>query len=212
MIEMRQALVPRSRTGTGSLWEAASEVGGIRYTARSRHGAPMALARVLVDAGISDQPVEVRSEVYDGETLRTEALRGCVRYRSLRALSRLTFVEGNEPLRVRVYRPYPEDLSLADGTPEKCVSSDRVDREPMPPSTAPDTAPSGRGTHIEVLAKGPALRRCEMCGADFVPAREWQLFCRSSCRLRAHRLGLDVGVEARAQARPAAAAEWSTCR
>src|SRR6516162_2878763 len=63
MICVRQRVVPRSRTHTGSLWEASTEIDGKLYSAASRHGAPHALARALVAAGIPDQPVEVRSEV-----------------------------------------------------------------------------------------------------------------------------------------------------
>ena len=60
VIQIRQRLVPRSRTSTGSLWQAETEIDGKTYSATSRHGAPQALARVLIDAGIPDQPVEVR--------------------------------------------------------------------------------------------------------------------------------------------------------
>ena len=59
MIHLRQRIVPRSRTHTGALWEAATEFDGNVYSAASRHGAPQALARVLVAAGVPDQPVEV---------------------------------------------------------------------------------------------------------------------------------------------------------
>jgi hypothetical protein len=32
-----------------------------------------------------------------------------------------------------------------------------------------------------------AMRRCEGCDGDFVPARSWSRFCSPACRLRAHR-------------------------
>jgi hypothetical protein len=105
MIFIHQRIVPRSRTGTGSLWEASTEIGSKTYSAVSRHGAPQALARVLLAAGILDQPVEVRSEICvfdDGKTIRADELKGCIGYRSLHAMARYTFQEGDRPLhRVR---------------------------------------------------------------------------------------------------------------
>ena len=89
MIHVRQRIVPRSRTHTGSLREAATEFDGNAYSAASRHGAPQALARALVAAGVPDQPVEVRSEVCvfdDGRTIRTEELEGCIKCSSLHAM------------------------------------------------------------------------------------------------------------------------------
>ncbi len=41
-------------------YTATTEVDGVVYTARSRSGAGHALARVLVEAGVADQPMEVR--------------------------------------------------------------------------------------------------------------------------------------------------------
>ena len=85
MIRIRQRIVPRSRTHTGSLWEATAEADGNTYSAASRHGAPQALARELVAAGLADRPVEVRSEVCtfdNGTEIRTEEGAGCIRYRS----------------------------------------------------------------------------------------------------------------------------------
>ena len=63
MIQIGQRPVPRSRTQTGSPWEASTEIDGKTCSATSRHGGPQALARVLIAAGNADQPVEVRSEV-----------------------------------------------------------------------------------------------------------------------------------------------------
>jgi hypothetical protein len=61
VIVIRQ--VPRSRSGTGMLWETTAEIDGQTYSAASRHGAPQALARELVAAAIPDESVEVRSDV-----------------------------------------------------------------------------------------------------------------------------------------------------
>jgi hypothetical protein len=156
MIFIHQRIVPRSRTGTGSPWEASTEIGSKTYSAASRHGAPQALARVSVAAGIPDQPVEVRSEICifdDGKTIRTEELKGCIRYRSLHAMARYTFEEGDRPLhRVRyTERPggifpveeeqLPEGLALGGRGGQKCVSSPAYGSlEGM----AADTAENGR--------------------------------------------------------------------
>jgi hypothetical protein len=137
MIFIHHRIVPHSRTGTGSLWEASTEIGSKSYSAVSRHVAPQTLARVLVAAGIPDQPVEVRSEICvfdDGKTIRTDELKGCIRYRSLHAMARYTFEEGDRPLhRVRyTERPggifpveeeqLPEGLVLGGRGGQKCVS------------------------------------------------------------------------------------------
>jgi hypothetical protein len=62
------------------VYEAECEIGGQRYSARSRHGAPNELARVLVSAGVADQPVEVRHA----------GIKGCISYRSLHQMARWT--------------------------------------------------------------------------------------------------------------------------
>jgi hypothetical protein len=82
---MHCALVPNSCAGTGSAYVATFG----SHSATSRHGAPAALARQLVEAGIPDGPVTI---TYDG-------LAGCLRYRSLHALAGFTYSEGNSPLR-----------------------------------------------------------------------------------------------------------------
>ena len=114
MIHLRQRIVPRSRTHTGALWEAATEFDGNAYSAASRHGAPQALARVLVAAGVPDQPVEVHSEVClfdDGRTIRTEELKGGIRCSSLHAMAGRTFNEGDRPLHRTRYTAPPEGVS-----------------------------------------------------------------------------------------------------
>ena len=177
MIEIRQRIVPRSRTHTGSLWEASTEIDGMSYSAASRHGAPQALARVLVAAGIPDQPVKVRSEVCifdNGAEIRTEKLRGCIRYRSLHAMAKTTFEEGDRPLhrarfkeRTQIARPLPPVRQKMRFTyPVGILASDEQE--------SPET-------------EAPATRRCEGCGGDFLAARRWSRFCSPACRLRAHR-------------------------
>jgi hypothetical protein len=177
MIEIRQRIVPRSRTHTGSLWEAVTEIDGQPYSATSRHGAPQALARVLVAAGIADQPVEVRSEVCvfdNGAEIRTEQLRGCIRHRSLHAMAKWTYSEGNQPLRRVRFQEQPEGVFSVQSSGQKCVSS-------PPDDVVEVTPPDGRET------QAPAPRRCDGCDSDFVPARPWSRFCSPACRLRAHR-------------------------
>jgi hypothetical protein len=228
MIFTHQRIVPRSRTGTGSLWEASTEFGSKTYSAVSRHGAPQALARMLVVAGIPDQPVEVRSGICifdDGKTIRTEELKGCIRYRSLHAMARYTFQEGDRPLHRVRYAERPEGvfpveeehllegLALGGRGRQKCVSSLVLGQREVPEpnlSKIVASAPAGEMRFSPLvggqecvsprLANGQeirfadrlethaaAMRRCEGCDGDFVPARSWSRFCSPGCRLRAHR-------------------------
>ena len=81
------------------VYEAECEVDGRRYSARSRHGAPCELARVLVSAGVPDQPVEVRQI----------GIKGCTTRRSLHELARWTYVEtATVPLRRARWKPLPD--------------------------------------------------------------------------------------------------------
>jgi hypothetical protein len=202
MIEIRQRPVPRSRTQTGSLWEASTEIDGKTYSATSRHGAPQALARVLLAVGVADMPVEVRSEVCvfdDGTEIRTEQLRGCIRYRSLHTMAKTTSEEGDRPLHRARFKERPQNaapvqpgeqemrfkppagilgsaeqseaLAGDGGIGQKCVSS--------PPDDVT----------VPVPTEPRQTRRCEGCDGDFLPARPWSRFCTPACRLRAHRAG-----------------------
>lgn len=93
-IEIMQHPDEASRTPSmGCAWVATCEIAGRRFTARSRHGAPNALARQLVEAGIADHPVEVR------EIGRP----GAMRYRSLHKMAGYTYTEGNHPLKRKRY-------------------------------------------------------------------------------------------------------------
>ena len=59
MIKMQQTMVSDTRTSNkGSRWRAATVIDGVPYEAESRSGAPFALARVLIAAGVGDQPVQ----------------------------------------------------------------------------------------------------------------------------------------------------------
>ena len=84
MILVNQYMQPDSRTqNNGSAWIAEAMVDGKLYSARSRHGAPMALARELVAAGVGDQPVRVS----------TDGVAGHLTYRSLHRMAGRTIVE-----------------------------------------------------------------------------------------------------------------------
>jgi hypothetical protein len=57
---MRQWPDEQTRTSKNAcLYQAEVVIDGKRYSARSRRGAPFALARVLVAAGVLDQPVSL---------------------------------------------------------------------------------------------------------------------------------------------------------
>ena len=64
----------------------------------------MELARVLVEAGIVDQPVEVSHA----------GLRGVMRYRSLHRMAARTMKEnGQTPVKVARHEPFPSDAAPA---------------------------------------------------------------------------------------------------
>jgi hypothetical protein len=91
MLEMQQTIVPDSRTTRGSAWLATTTIDGRVYDARSRSGAPFALARILVATGIEDQSVSVT---------RTGAA-GDITYRSLHRMAELTIAESStQPVRL----------------------------------------------------------------------------------------------------------------
>ena len=72
---------------------------GKPYQARSKSGAPYALARILVAAGVPDQPMSVVSEGLKGET----------RYRSIAEMAGRTIVESaREPVYLGRYAAMPE--------------------------------------------------------------------------------------------------------
>ena len=80
---------PRTRQRS-YIYEAECQVNGRRYSASARHGAPNELARVLISAGVADQPVNVRQV----------GIQGCISYRSLHKLARWTYQESaTVPLR-----------------------------------------------------------------------------------------------------------------
>lgn len=100
MIKIRHSPLEGTRTPEKScFYEAECEVDGQHYSARSRHGAPNELARVLVSAGVADQPVEVRQV----------GIKGYISYRALHELARWTYQETVAvPLRQVRWRPLPD--------------------------------------------------------------------------------------------------------
>src|SRR5690349_10908697 len=80
------------------VWIAEATVDGRAYVAYSRHGAPNALARQLVAAGLADRPM----------VIRYHALEGTMACRSFHAAAMWTFSEGERTLHRVRYREPPE--------------------------------------------------------------------------------------------------------
>lgn len=175
--------VEATRTpNSACVWIAEATVDDRTYVGRSRHGAANALARQLVAAELADRPLVVR---YQG-------LAGTMTWRSFHAAVNWTYSEGDQPLRRVRYRERPEGLFSVSGAEQKCVSSAPDDDVAVP-------LPCGDETAASAL---PDMRNCGACGRAFHPARPWSRFCRSACRLRAHRSEV---AHARAQVSAAAA-------
>lgn len=79
------------------LWEAVTTVDGTTFVARSRRGAPFALARILMAAGVADQPMQVHSP----------GIPGYATYASVHRLAAITIVENaSVPVRRGRYVPF----------------------------------------------------------------------------------------------------------
>jgi hypothetical protein len=109
-----QTVIPDSCTKRGSLWRASCTIDGTGYHADSRSGAAYALARVLVAAGIEDQPVRVTSDFRDGTKI--VRLKGHLDYRSLHRMAGRIVSEGNQPIRVIPYVAPDEALRPSERT------------------------------------------------------------------------------------------------
>ena len=90
-IEMHQTIVPGTRMVRGSRWPATCSLDRRCYEAVSQSGAPHALARVLVAAGVADQPVRVTCDAISGTEIRR--LPGHVSYPSLHEMAGYTIRE-----------------------------------------------------------------------------------------------------------------------
>ena len=129
---MQPATSAKANTRTperSCFYEAECEVDGRRYAARSRHGAANELARVLVSAGVPDQPVEVRHT----------GLKGCVSYPSLHEMAGWTYEEsaGVSLRRVR-WKPLPDFTAAGQGriAQNRGETPPPVGEEPAPVSSA----------------------------------------------------------------------------
>lgn len=100
LIVMFQRPLEDTRTPERScVYAAECKVDGRRYSAKSRHGAANELARVLVSAGVPDQPVEIRQV----------GIKGCATYRSLQELASWAYEESaTVPLRRVRWKPRPD--------------------------------------------------------------------------------------------------------
>jgi hypothetical protein len=97
----------------GCSWVAEAIVNGISYSARSRHGAPHELARVLVAAGLPDAPMRVATAGLLGETT----------YRSFHAAAGRTIEENAKvAIRSRRYRPPQDDTQGVRAAPKQGVN------------------------------------------------------------------------------------------
>jgi hypothetical protein len=137
--------LPQTYTTTGCLYVAEATIDGMTYSARSRHGAPNALARHLLAKGITDQ----------GAVITYEGVAGGLYYRSLHAMARWTFTEGNFPLsRVR-WQPRQNAFSAE--------TSDQGDERAIPKvsQVPPKTQAVLEASKISVT--------CQGCGRPFTP-------------------------------------------
>jgi hypothetical protein len=84
VLVFHQRIDPDSRTPSrGAVWIAETIVTGVTYSTRPRSGAPFRLARVLIAAGVPDQPVQVY----------TDGIKGFITYRALAKMAELTIGE-----------------------------------------------------------------------------------------------------------------------
>jgi hypothetical protein len=131
MIEVWQHMGSGSRSSTGSAWRATATTHGQMYEATGRHGAPQALARVLVAAAIANG-VGMRATLADQPvTVTTEDVPGKMIYRSLHGMAKWTFAEGNLPLRRARWQPRPDNIAAA-------VHGDAENRGESVPEAAED--------------------------------------------------------------------------
>jgi hypothetical protein len=137
----------------------------------------MALARVLIAAGIVDQPV----------TVTHRGVRGEIRYRSLYRLAGRTFTESaGTPVCETRYTDPSERFAPSRGEVETCVTAASGVGLPAAADIAPE---SGAKTAVPQLEAATIPRVCERegCGKTFLPRRSWSTFCSGRCRVAAHR-------------------------
>ena len=177
---MRQWPDEQTRTPKNAcLYQAEVVIDGKRYSARSRRGAPFALARVLVAAGVLDQPV----------SLTHEGLRGAMTYRSLYRLATRTIEESvRTPIGDRQFREFPEREGVGEGTVIAAAA----------PGGEPENGGSGTPADVEPILP-LELAECGACGQQFYPPREWSRYCSARCKQRAKRARREVAPPTGAQ-------------
>jgi hypothetical protein len=136
VLVMHQRVEEATRTSkNGALYEARAVVEGRMYSARSRRGAPFALARILVEVGVSDRAVVVTHAGLPVE----------VTYRSLYWMAGRTIEEGaRTSVRDVRYREFPEGgcgggpKSEGEGLTPASEEGFAVpgDKLPLPPSAS----------------------------------------------------------------------------
>jgi hypothetical protein len=167
-------LLPETRTqNSAAAWLAEAEVGGRRFEAKSRHGAPNALARELVAAGIPDQPIEIR---YEG-------LAGSMRHKSFHTLAGRTFTKSaSTPVRRVVFREYPEEERLEGAGALRGEGQERGEG-------ISDGSLEGDNRVTPKSGDLTSDRECALptCGKRFRPWRTQSVFCSQACRQKAYR-------------------------
>jgi hypothetical protein len=115
------------------VYEAEAIIDDKRYSARSRRGGPFALARLLLAAGVADQPVLVTHA----------AMRGQMRYGSLHWMAEQTIEESaRKPVHGTRYREFP---GREDAREDAVSEGGAGGGEPQHGgSTAPDDDPACR--------------------------------------------------------------------
>jgi hypothetical protein len=163
MIEMFATPVEGSRTSKGIAWEATATLTGRSYSARSRHGAPNALARELVATSIPDSPVTVR---YAGTA-------GCMTWRSLHRMAGCTYSEGNAPLHRTRWVEHP-GISINGAASGDAVIEGTTSALRLP-------------TPTENGAVGAPQFICDNCRQPFTAKRINARLCSTRCRKQASR-------------------------
>jgi hypothetical protein len=179
---VRQWPAEASRTpNSPCAWIAEAEAGGVLYIARSRHGAPNALFRQLVAAGIPDGPAEVH----------TSDLRGAMRYGSFHAAATVTYTEGaTRSVAMVRYREYPGAGAVSSPSSAECPKTAHgagVDGgEPTPDgSLEPELRVTSKSEPGDRRAE---RQQCAVCGRLFRPWRPQAAHCSRACRQKAYRL------------------------
>lgn len=160
---------------TPGFWIAEAVIDGTPYAARSQHGAPHELARLLVTAGIPDQPMIVRSF----------GLAGHATYRSLHTAAKRTITENASigPISARWSDPELVDFAGLRA---------RRETNAVPPVSDVTRRAGIGGSVPDAPEPLPVMShsKCTVCGTPIEPVFRGpeRLYCRAACRKRASRL------------------------